>query len=40
LLSLAWPSCFLILYMVGRTPLTGDQPVIRPLHTYWAAKTE
>jgi hypothetical protein len=30
-----WPIfSFLILYTVGRTPLTGDQPVARPLPTH------
>jgi hypothetical protein len=31
---------FLNLYTVGRTPLTGDQPVARPLPTQNNTKTE
>jgi hypothetical protein len=31
---------FLILYTVGRTPLTGDQPVARPLPTHRRVKTQ
>jgi hypothetical protein len=31
---------FLILYTVGRTPWTGDQPVARPLPTYRATQTQ
>jgi hypothetical protein len=31
---------FLILYTVGRTPWTGDQPVARPLPTNRTAKTQ
>jgi hypothetical protein len=31
---------FLILYTVGRTPLTGDQPVARPLPTHRTIQTQ
>jgi hypothetical protein len=31
---------FLILYTVGRTPLTGYQPVARPLHTDIPTQTQ
>jgi hypothetical protein len=31
---------FLIFYTVGRTPLTGDQPVVRPQPTYRTAQTQ
>jgi hypothetical protein len=31
---------FLILYTVGRTPWTGDQPVARPLPTYLTTQTQ
>jgi hypothetical protein len=31
---------FLILYKVGRTPWTGDQPVARPLHTHRTIQTQ
>jgi hypothetical protein len=31
---------FLILYTVGRTPLTGDQPVARPLPAYMITQTQ
>jgi hypothetical protein len=31
---------FLILYTVGRTPQTGDQPVIRPLPTHRTTQTQ
>jgi hypothetical protein len=31
---------FLILYSVGRTPWTGDQPVARPLHTLGTTQTQ
>jgi hypothetical protein len=30
----------LILYTVGRTPLTGDQPVVRPLPTHRTIQTQ
>jgi hypothetical protein len=36
-----WPLfSFLILYAVGRTPSTGDQPVARPLPTQRTTETE
>jgi hypothetical protein len=36
-----WPLfSFLIFYTVGRTPLTGDQPVARPLPTHRITQTE
>jgi hypothetical protein len=31
---------FLILYVVGRTPWTGDQPVVRPLPTHRTTQTQ
>jgi hypothetical protein len=31
---------FLILYTVGRTPWTGDQPIARPLPTYRTTQTQ
>jgi hypothetical protein len=31
---------FFILYTVGRTPCTGDQPVARPLPTHRATQTQ
>jgi hypothetical protein len=31
---------FLILYTVGRTPWTGDQPVAKPLHTHRTTQTQ
>jgi hypothetical protein len=31
---------FLILYIVGRTPWTGDQPVARPLPTHRTTQTQ
>jgi hypothetical protein len=31
---------FFILYTVGRTPWTGDQPVTRPLHTHRTTQTQ
>jgi hypothetical protein len=31
---------FLILYTVGRTPWTGDQPVARPLPTHKTTQTQ
>jgi hypothetical protein len=31
---------FVILYTVGRTPWTGDQPVARPLPTRRTTQTE
>jgi hypothetical protein len=31
---------FLILYTLGRTPWTGDQPVARPLPTHRTTKTK
>jgi hypothetical protein len=31
---------FLILYTVGRTPFTGDQPVARPLPTHRTTQTQ
>jgi hypothetical protein len=31
---------FLILYTVGRTPWTGDQPVARPLRTHGTTQTQ
>jgi hypothetical protein len=31
---------FLILYTVGRTPWTGDQPVARPLPTHRTTQTQ
>jgi hypothetical protein len=31
---------FLILYIVGRTPWTGDQPVARPLPTHRRTQTQ
>jgi hypothetical protein len=36
-----WPlfSVVLILYTVGRTPWTGDQPVARPLPTHRTTRT-
>jgi hypothetical protein len=33
-------SSFVILYTVGRTPWTGDQPVARPLPTHRTAQTQ
>jgi hypothetical protein len=36
-----WPIFrFLILYTVGRTPWTGDQPVARPLPTHGTTQTQ
>jgi hypothetical protein len=36
-----WPPfSFLILYRVGRTPWTGNQPVARPLPTHRTAQTQ
>jgi hypothetical protein len=36
-----WPLfSFLILYTVGRTPWTGDQPVARPLPTHRTTQTQ
>jgi hypothetical protein len=36
-----WPLFqFLNLYIVGRTPCTGDQPVARPLPTYRTTQTQ
>jgi hypothetical protein len=36
-----WPLfSFLILYTVGSTPWTGDQPVARPLPTHRTTKTQ
>jgi hypothetical protein len=36
-----WPLfSFLILYTVGRTPWTGDQPVARPLPTHTTTQTQ
>jgi hypothetical protein len=32
--------CFLILYTVGRTPWTGDQPLARPLPTHRRTQTQ
>jgi hypothetical protein len=40
LLDLGSFFCFLILYTVGRTPWTGDQPVARPLPTHRTAQTQ
>jgi hypothetical protein len=47
---LLWPYCpflglggffsFLILYTVGMTPWTGDQPVVRPLPTHRTTQTQ
>jgi hypothetical protein len=31
---------FLILYIVGRIPWTGDQPVVRPLPTHRTTQTQ
>jgi hypothetical protein len=39
LLGLASFSVFLILYTVGRTPWTGDQPVARRLPTHRTTQT-
>jgi hypothetical protein len=39
LLDLGLFFSFLILYTVGRTPWTGDQPVAKPLPTPGTAKT-
>jgi hypothetical protein len=37
----SWPLfSFLILYTVGRTPWTGDQPVARPLPAHRTAQTQ
>jgi hypothetical protein len=37
-----WPPffSFLILYTVGRTPWTGDQPVVRPLPIHRTSQTQ
>jgi hypothetical protein len=36
-----WPLFqFLNMYTVGRTPWTGDQPVVRPLPAYKTAQTQ
>jgi hypothetical protein len=36
-----WPLFqFLNLYIVGRTPWTGDQPVVRPLPTHRTTQTQ
>jgi hypothetical protein len=40
LLDLGRFLSFLILYTVGRTPWTGDQPVARPLPTYRTTETQ
>jgi hypothetical protein len=40
LLDLGRFFSFLILYAVGRTPLTGDQPVSRPLPTHRTTQTQ
>jgi hypothetical protein len=40
LLDLGRFFSLLILYTVGRTPWTGDQPVARPLPNHRTAKTE
>jgi hypothetical protein len=39
LLGLGRFFSFLILYAVGRTPWTGDQPVVRPLPTHRTKQT-
>jgi hypothetical protein len=39
-LSLGLSFNFLILYTVFRTPLTGDQPVARPLPTHMTTQTQ
>jgi hypothetical protein len=37
----SWPLFkFLDFYTVGRTPWTGDQPVVRPLPKHGAAQTQ
>jgi hypothetical protein len=38
-LTFAGSFCFLILYTVGRTLCTGDEPVVRPLPTHWTSQT-
>jgi hypothetical protein len=40
LLDLGRSFCLLILYTVGRTPWTGDQPVARPLPTHRTTQTQ
>jgi hypothetical protein len=40
LLDLSRFFSFLILYAVGRTPWTGDQPVARPLPTHRTTQTQ
>jgi hypothetical protein len=40
LLDLGCFFSFLILYTVGRTPWTGDQPVARPIPTYRTTQTQ
>jgi hypothetical protein len=40
LLSLARYSSFLIVYTIGRTPWTGDQPVARSLPTHRTTQTQ
>jgi hypothetical protein len=40
LLNLGGFFSFLILYTVGRTPWTGDQPVARPLPTHRTTQTK
>jgi hypothetical protein len=40
LLDLCRSFSFLILYTVGRTPWTGDQPVTRPLPTHRTTQTQ
>jgi hypothetical protein len=40
LLDLGHFFSFLILYRAGRTPWTGDQPVVRPLPTHRTTQTE
>jgi hypothetical protein len=37
--AVASSSVFLILYTVGRTPWTGDQPIARPLPTHGTTQT-
>jgi hypothetical protein len=40
LLDLGRLFSFLILYTVGRTPWTGDQPIVRPLPTHRTTQTQ